>query len=209
MVTDFRLSVRSSMDSLADIHENAWTYDEMVAAAAKNVDLYTIARAHAVAPPEFAQRVEATDRRWHLLSMSEDWCGDSVNTLPWVDALAASTPRLDHRIIRRDEHLDLMDAHLTNGTARAIPIVVLLDERFVERAWWGPRPRELQMWFESAEAQAMTKDERYKVLRTRYARDRGRAIMHEIVAMIEAVAARDAAAAQDAVAAAATAQAEA
>jgi hypothetical protein len=209
MVTDFRLSVRSSMDSLADTYEIAWSYDEMVAAAAKNVELYTITRAHAAAPPAYAERVEATGRRWHLLSMSEDWCGDSVNTLPWVDALAASTPQLDHRIIPRDEHLELMDAHLTNGTARAIPIVILLDERFVERAWWGPRPRELQAWFESPEAQAMTKDERYKVLRTRYARDRGRAIMDEIVAMIEAVAARDAAAAQDAVAAAATAQAEA
>ena len=191
MVTDFRLSVHSSMDSLADLYESAWTYDAMVAAATKNVELYTISRTRAVAPPEYAERVEATGRRWHLLSMSEDWCGDSVNTLPWVDALAASTPRLDHRIISRDEHLDLMDAHLTNGTARAIPIVILLDERFVERAWWGPRPRELQEWFEGAEAQAMTKDERYKVLRTRYARDRGRAIMHEIAAMIEAAAAQD------------------
>lgn len=31
----------------------------------------------------------------------------------------------------------------------------------------------------------MTKDDRYKVLRTRYARDRGRAIMDELTTMIE------------------------
>lgn len=192
MVPTPRPSDRPSMDPLADVYENGWSYDEMVAAAAMNVELYSITRARAVAPEEFATRIVATGRRWHLLSVSEDWCGDSVNTLPWVDALAASAPLVDHRIIRRDEHLDLMDAHLTNGRTRSIPIVLVLDERFRERAWWGPRPRALQEWFESAEAQAMTKDERYKVLRTRYARDRGRAIMDEIVTLIENVATQDA-----------------
>ena len=39
----------------------------------------------------------------------------------------------------------------------------------------------------------MTKDERYKILRTRYARDRGRAILDEIVTLIENVAGQDAA----------------
>lgn len=188
MVRHFRSSEAARMHSLALTYENGWSYDEMVAAAAKNAELFAITRAHAVAPPAFAARVDAIGRHWHLLSISEDWCGDSVNTLPWVDALAASSPWLDHRIIRRDEHLDLIDAHLTNGRTRSIPIVLLLDDRYVERAWWGPRPAELQAWFEGDEAQAMTKDERYKVLRTRYARDRGRAIMEEITAMIESAA---------------------
>lgn len=182
-----------SMDSLADVFENGSTYDEMVAAATTNVDLYRISRARAVAPGEFTARVVETGRRWHLLSISEDWCGDSVNTLPWVDALAAAAaPQLDHRVIRRDQHVALMDAHLTNGRSRSIPIVLVLDDSFRERAWWGPRPHALQEWFESAEAQAMSKDERYKVLRSRYARDRGRAIMEEIVSLIERVAVQDA-----------------
>ncbi len=179
------------MDPLSAVYEDGLSYDEMVAHATKNVELYRVSRAHAVAPDAYAARVNATGRRWHLLSVSEDWCGDSVNTLPWVDALASSTPSLDHRVIRRDEHLALMDAHLTNGRTRSIPIVLILDDRFRERAGWGPRPRALQEWFESAEAQAMTKDERYKVLRTRYARDRGRAIMDEIVALIERAAAQE------------------
>lgn len=146
------------MDPLAVVFENGWTYDGMVAAATTNVVLFSVARARAVAPDAFAARIAATGRRWHLLSVSEDWCGDSVNALPWVDALAAAAPLLDHRVIRRDEHPELMDAHLTNGRTRSIPIVLVLDDRFRERAWWGPRPRALQAWFESTEAQAMTKD---------------------------------------------------
>jgi hypothetical protein len=158
MPASFRLSDAPSMDdTLLDTYQNGWTFDAMVAAATQNVDNYRITRSRAVAAPEYATRVEATGRDWHLLSVTEDWCGDSLNTLPWVDALAESSPRLSHRLIRRDEHLPLMDAHLTNGRTRSIPIVILLDDQFVERAWWGPRPAEMQAWFESAEAQAMTR----------------------------------------------------
>ena len=185
MFSAFEWSESPVMDTLAPTFAAGLTFDQMVAAATTNVELFTVTRGRAVAPPEYAERIAAPGRRWHLLTISEDWCGDGVNILPWVDALAASSPHLEHRIIRRDEHLELMDRHLTNGRSRSIPIVLLLDEDGVELDWWGPRPRELQAWFESPEAQAMPKDERYKVLRTRYARDRGRAIMEELTAMIE------------------------
>jgi len=178
------------MYSTIETYRNAATYDQMVAAAQKNAELLAVARRNARIPDEYVLRSAATGRPWHLLSVTEDWCGDSANTLPWVDALAAAVPGMTHRIIRRDEHLALMDAHLTNGRSRAIPIVLLLDEQLAERAWWGPRPREMQAWFEGAEAQALPKDERYKVLRTRYARDRGRAILEELTAMIERAAAQ-------------------
>jgi len=179
------------MTSLAETFEHGLSYAEMVSGAAKNADLFAITRRSAAAPEAHAARIAATGRTWHLLSISEDWCGDSVNTLPWVDALAACAPNLDHRIIRRDEHVDLMDRHLTNGRTRSIPIVLLLDERYVERAWWGPRTTQLQAWFEGAESQAMSKEEQYKVLRTRTVRDRGRSILEEITAMIEETARQD------------------
>lgn len=178
------------MHSTVEAYRGALSYDAMVAAAATNAELFRIARRNARVPAEYGARIAATRRTWHFLSVSEDWCGDSVNVLPWVDALAAEVPGMTHRIIRRDENLELMDAHLTNGRTRSIPIVLLLDDRFEERAWWGPRPRALQAWFEGAEAQAMTKDERYKVLRTHYARDRGRAILEELTALTERVSAQ-------------------
>ena len=204
MSAPYHVSERASLEPLDGTFEAGSTFSEMVAASTRNTELFRIGRAHAVVPAEYAARIAATGRAWHLLTISEDWCGDAVNTVHWVDALADSSPLLTHRIIPRDRHLALMDRHLTNGRSRSIPIVLLLDDGFVERAWWGPRPRALQAWFESAEAQALGKDERYKILRTRYARDRGRAILEEITAMIEGVAQSEAAFAESATAHAAS-----
>lgn len=193
MVRPFRVSESASMDSLATTFQSGQTYAEMVSTAKSQADLFAHFRSRAVAPAEYSERIAATGRLWHLLAISEDWCGDSVNILPWVDALDAGSPLVELRIIERDQHLDLMDLHLTNGRSRSIPIVILLDDQFVERAWWGPRSRPMQEWFETPEAQALTKDERYKELRIRYSRDRGRSILDEITAMIESVASADAA----------------
>ena len=177
--------------SLAATFRTGETYAEMVATAKSQADLFTHFRGRAAAAPEYLARIASTGRLWHLLAVSEDWCGDSVNILPWVDALDAGSPFVELRIIERDQHLDLMDQHLTNGRSRSIPIVILLDDQFVERAWWGPRALAMQQWFETPDAQALSKDARYKELRVRYSRDRGRAILDEITAMIESVAAQD------------------
>lgn len=125
---------------------------------------------------------------WHLLALNEDWCGDSVNILPYVAKLADAVPGFDLRIVRRDENLDIMDAHLT-GTSRSIPIIILLDENFSECGWWGPRPSALQKWVID-EGLKLPKDERYKQARAWYARDRGASTMNEIVSTFERCATR-------------------
>lgn len=181
------------MESLRAEYDSGLTFEAMLEAATVSVEMYRNFRERAVVPPEFPARIAATKGRWHLLVISEDWCGDSVNIVPWIDALASASSETEMRIIGRDDNLDLMDRHLTNGRSRSIPIVLLLDERFVERAWWGPRPGALQEWFATAEAQALPKAERFKALRLRYSRDRGRTILEELTAMIEGVAARGAA----------------
>ena len=180
------------MESLATRFEGGSSFDEMLESAASNVELYRNFRSRAEASAAYAERIGATGRRWHLLVISEDWCGDSVNIVPWIDALASASPETEMRIIGRDDNPDLMDQHLTDGRARSIPIVLLLDDQFIERGWWGPRPGPLQEWFKTPEAQALAKPERYKELRVRYARDRGRSMMEELTALIERAAAQDA-----------------
>jgi hypothetical protein len=182
-------------DTLATRFRNGLTFDEMLAAADSNQEFFASVRARASAPAELVERIAATGRRWHLLVISEDWCGDAPNIVPFVDALGAASPAVEVRLIARDEHLDLMDRHLTDGRTRSIPVVLVLDDRYVERGWWGPRPRELQDWFATPQAQAMSKGDRYKELRRWYARDRGRSTQRELTEIIERVAAQDAAAA--------------
>ena len=137
----------------------------------------------AIVSDELAARARSLGGRWHLLVLNEDWCGDSVNILPYLAKLSEAAPNLELRIVRRDENLDIMDAHLT-GTSRSIPIVILLDEHFSECGWWGPRPAALQRWV-IEEGLKLSKEERYKQARAWYARDRGASALAEIVSTFE------------------------
>ena len=162
-------------------------FEEMLASAQKNADLWAAVWRRARVPEELLRRVAALDGAWHLLVLSEDWCGDAVNTVPVLAKLAELSPNLDIRVLARDHNLDLMDAHLT-GTSRAIPVVIVLDEQFVARGWWGSRPAELQRWV-MGQGQALDKEARYREVRSWYARDAGRTTLEEVVATLERAAA--------------------
>lgn len=160
------------------------TFAQMLASATRNVDLWSSIRARATVDDSAVRRVEQLGGRWHLLVISADWCIDSVSLVPYLDALAARAPNLDVRIVDRDENLDLMDAHLSPTGKRAIPVVVVYDERFEERGTWGSRPKALQEFLDTA-AQTLPKDELPKAKRRWYAVDRGRSTVEEIVALLE------------------------
>ncbi len=160
------------------------TFADFLARPTVNHELWIGITHRVVIPVEYSARVEALHGHWHLLVLSEDWCGDAVNIVPIVAKLADSVSNMDLRILARDENLDIMDAHLTNGRSRSIPIVILLNDKFQECGWWGPRPRELQRWVIETGMQ-LPKDARYKEIRTFYARDRGQTTMREIVEMLE------------------------
>ncbi|GJG87717.1 hypothetical protein tb265_28980 [Gemmatimonadetes bacterium T265] len=175
-------------DALRDRFASAPTLAEFLPTAVKNADLWRTTARLAKVPDEIVARVAALGGRYHLLVLSEDWCGDAVNSVPYAARLAELAPNLGLRVLPRDENLDLMDAHLTAGS-RSIPAVVVYDDAFVERGWWGPRPAELQAWV-LGPGQALEKEARYKEVRTWYARDRGRSTLAELVALLESVAER-------------------
>jgi hypothetical protein len=165
-------------------YANAWTFEQMLAVAQKNIELWKAVRARAVVDDATVARAGALGGAWHLLALSEDWCGDAVNILPVFDELAHRAPNFDLRIVSRDANPDLMDAHLTNGTRRSIPVVIAYDEQFIERAWWGPRPAPLQRWVLN-EGKTLDKDARYKEIRRWYAIDKGRTALDELLSAIE------------------------
>lgn len=135
--------------------------------------IYRLARvpdwAIALVPPGF---------RCRLLVLSEDWCGDCINTIPVLARWAEQVPGLELRIIGRDAHPELMSRYLTNGS-RSIPIVVALDEEFRELGHWGPRPSELQQWV-VANKPRLPKEEFYPQVRRWYAKDKGESTIREV-----------------------------
>ena len=155
------------------------TFPEYLEGVEKNRELWHGIMDRVRIPEEAVAAVRSLPSTWHLLALSEDWCGDAVNLLPVVAGLADAVETLQLRVLARDENPDLMDQHLTNGS-RSIPIVILLDEEFVERGWWGPRPAPIQTWVVE-EGMALASDERYKEIRRWYARDRGETMLRELL----------------------------
>ena len=161
--------------------ERAPTFPAYLEGVAKNRDLWHEVYARARLPRELIEEARAMPGRWRLLALSEDWCGDAVNTLPVIARLAEAAG-WDLRVVGRDANQDLMDAHLTNGRSRSIPVVIVYDERFREVGWWGPRPGAIQEWV-LGEGLGMPSPERYKVIRRWYARDRGATTLRELLAL--------------------------
>ena len=116
-----------------------------------------------------------------LLALAEDWCGDASNTLPVLARLAELAPGMELRLLRRDEHPELMNRYLTNGS-RSIPIVIALDDQFREIGHWGPRPAALQQWVMAELARGRPKGELYPEIRKWYARDHGETTVREVLA---------------------------
>ena len=87
-----------------------------------------------------------------LLLITEAWCGDAAQIIPVLEQMAEVQPLINHYLILRDEHLDIMDAFLTNG-ARAIPVTIVIDKESNEvLGHWGPRPEVLQQQVMQAKA---------------------------------------------------------
>jgi hypothetical protein len=79
----------------------------------------------------------------HWLVLTEGWCGDAAFSVPLLAKIAQQySEKIKLYLYFRDTHLDLMDAHLTNG-GRSIPKLVILDSQLLLRTSWGPRPEAL------------------------------------------------------------------
>ncbi len=78
------------------------------------------------------------------ICLTESWCGDAAQNLPYIAKLAAATGSIELKCVLRDENLDLMDSFLTNGS-RSIPKLIMCDSSTGDViGTWGPRPAQLQ-----------------------------------------------------------------
>ncbi|MEX0979445.1 MAG: thioredoxin family protein [Gemmatimonadota bacterium] len=166
-------------------YEKAATFPEYLERVVKNRDLWHDLYARAEVLPADVKALDELAEPRYLLALSEDWCGDAVNALPLAARLADASPLLELRVLGRDDNPDLMDAHLTSGRSRSIPVIIAYDENFRELGWWGPRPRILQLWV-IEEGLALPKEDRYREIRRWYARDGGRTTINELLELVGA-----------------------
>lgn len=89
---------------------------------------------------KMTQLMESIKESQIWLIITEAWCGDGSQSIPYLAKLVELNPKIKLRIIMRDEYPEIMDAYLTNG-ARSIPKLVAFSEDLkVELFTWGPKP---------------------------------------------------------------------
>ncbi|MBC8985521.1 thioredoxin family protein [Pedobacter sp. N36a] len=93
---------------------------------------------------DLLEALENLKKQYRFLVISEGWCGDAAQIVPVFNKIATAFPeKINLKFVLRDQHLPLIDAHLTNG-GRAIPVLLILDEAGQVVCQWGPRPKVLQ-----------------------------------------------------------------
>jgi thiol-disulfide isomerase/thioredoxin len=73
--------------------------------------------------------VASFTRRINILTISGTWCGDCVQQVPIIAAIAAANPLIDLRLIDRDENLDFAEHFKICGGHR-VPAVIFMNEDF-------------------------------------------------------------------------------
>ncbi len=128
------------------------------------------------------QRFRRVGGDLRLLIVAEDWCPDSVHTVPYVAALAARAG-VDMRIVDRGSGSAIMKRHPAPDGRGVTPIVVLL-RRGIDVGAWVERPSVLQSLFQSIG----TNSENARQFAQRqawYKADSGRTTVAEVVALAE------------------------
>src|SRR5262245_20969226 len=100
----------SAMDEAARLFERGVTPAEFFAAAHQQRDLWTRNVAGASAAPALVERLARAGRGMQFLVVAEDWCPDSVNTVPYL-ALLADSAHVGLRIVDRKDGESAMRAH--------------------------------------------------------------------------------------------------
>jgi hypothetical protein len=117
-----------------------------------------------------------------VLIVAEDWCADSVHTVPYIANLAAAAG-VDLRIVDRAAGEPVMLTHRTRDGRPVTPTIVLLRGARDVGAWIE-RPAPLQQLFFAMATDAPSAA-RFAQRETWYDADRGRTTIAEFVALAE------------------------
>ena len=116
--------------------------------------------------------------------ITEPWCGDSAQNLPYIAKISGLNGNIDLRIVLRDSNPDIMDEYLTNGT-RSIPKLVAFNSEGDELFTWGSRPKAAQELVLKLREEGIVKPELYEKLHLWYGRNKGRDLESEFTEILQ------------------------
>jgi hypothetical protein len=118
---------------------------------------------------------------WTVLT--EPWCGDAAPSLPIMHLIASSHKGIQLDVLLRDEHPELMQAHLTDG-AQSIPKLIQRDAQGSPKRW-GPRPKgATQLVHDYKQASGALDAPFREQLQQWYNNDKGQQIAEELLELL-------------------------
>lgn len=181
--TDYISSIEKKLesinfDSLNDDERNS--YDTIKLNLARSYRIQKTFEASEV----IKKVVEKIDSPQLWMVLTEDWCGDSTQNLKYIAKIAEINPKIDLRILFRDDNLDIMDLYLTNGT-RSIPKLIAFDENGNELFQWRARPAKAQELVNELKSNGLSKDEYIEKLHLWYAKNKGQELEKEFLQLFK------------------------
>ncbi len=138
-------------------------------------------------PEDLLARARALEGKWRILAIAEDWCSDSVNTVPFLALLAERVGGLELRVVDSETGRHVMDAYRTPDDRTATPTILILDPGYDEVGCWVERPSELQRW--ALETRPALEDREFLERKMAwYEEDGGRSTVSEVLSIMEAAA---------------------
>ena len=120
-----------------------------------------------------------------LLVLAEGWCGDAAQILPVINKIADASIKIDLKIVCRDENDALMSQFLTNG-GKAIPKVIIVNNKNEVLNAWGPRPSEATKMVNDYKAIHGGLDDNFKKdLQIWYNKDKGNNTQKDLLNILE------------------------
>lgn len=115
------------------------------------------------------------------LIISEPWCGDAAQTLPFLNKISQLSENIDLKIVLRDENVALMNQFLTNGS-QSIPVVIMIDADMNVIHTFGPRSKAATKLVAEYKAKHGLIDDAFKeILQVWYNDDKGVSIVKDIL----------------------------
>lgn len=126
------------------------------------------------------------DQIW--LVITEGWCGDAAQILPFINKISELNEKVELKLVLRDQHPDVMDEFLTDGS-RSIPKVVVLNKETLDvLGSWGPRPKAVHKdYVQKRRDTDYDNKKAAEELHLWYARDKGKTTQVEFKEFLESL----------------------
>ncbi len=134
--------------------------------------------------PELKTALQKVNSGFIFLVLTEGWCGDAAQNIPTMHLIEIENKNIELKLVLRDENLELMDKHLTNG-GRSIPKLICLEKESLKEVFtWGPRPEAIQQTVLELKEKKASPMEKAEIVHKWYTADKTLSLQKELETLI-------------------------